>query len=124
MADISVSQSEANELFEQSLSQGEQKAYKDLVDILKENFKSINNSQCSGLIHRAHKNQDGVLEKNGKMYALRSPKAELKGITKVKEKIQRTLDDIAAIPNSEFSTTDEFTKLVEIKQRLELIIKD
>ncbi|WP_316275250.1 hypothetical protein [Bacillus halotolerans] len=122
MASISVSQSEANNVFKQNILEGEEKVYKDLIEILKKNFEGINDSQCSGLIHRAHKNEDGVLRKKGKVYTLRDQKEQINGISKVKEKIQKTLDEISTIPVSEFTTPEEFTELIEIQKNLKKII--
>lgn len=129
-ATISVSQSEANTFFLHTLVVGEELLYKDLKGLLENNFPGINANQCSGLIHRAHENDNAVLEKVNKTYRLlptpHSSNSELdnstvtvQGINKVKARIKGLLNEIEKIPVNEFETAEDFILFKEIQSKLQ-----
>lgn len=123
-AQISVSQSAANNFFLNTLVVGEEVSYSKLKVLLETNFPGINANQCSGLIHRAHTNDNAVLEKVSKKYRLRSTSSSssnetVQGIDKVKARIKGLLVEIEKIPANEFETVEEFTRFKAIQSKLQ-----
>lgn len=133
-ATISVPQAEANQVFSNLLIVGEELPYKDLKKMLEANFPGINANQVSGLVHRAHANEDGVLEKVGKNYRIRSltntPNTQgdhqpltIQGIDKVKVRIRGLLSEVEKTPASEFETIDDFIEFKKIRSELKKLSK-
>ncbi|GAB6928290.1 hypothetical protein JCM10914A_22730 [Paenibacillus sp. JCM 10914] len=123
-AKISVSQEEGNQVLQAQLNIGEQKEYRDLVQILETAFPNINSNQCSGIINRAHTKDNGVLVKNGKLYSLRTKQSpQNNGIYKVKEKINALIKEIDQIPVSEFQTASDFEDFKTIRNSLHALLK-
>lgn len=86
--------------------------------------------QCSGLIHKAHENDDAALDKVNKTYRLLSvsnnSNSELEnstvtvqGIDKVKTCIKGLLNEIEKIPVNEFETAEDFILFKEIQSKLQ-----
>jgi|GEM_PF-3756973 len=124
MDKVSVRTEDALKVFKERLKQGEQKKHKDLSAILKDEFKGINDSQCAGIIYRAHANQDAILKKEGSYYRLLTDEEKpetAEGLDLVKEKLDQFIEDIESIPASQFKTYDTFSKYKELLERLQQI---
>lgn len=63
MAHITVTKNDAIELFKNNMVLEEHYTFNELSNLLKENFKGINQSQISGLIHRLSSGKSSYLSK-------------------------------------------------------------
>ena len=124
MTVISVSQNDANNLLQNELESDKKYTYHEIKEVLKKVFESINNNQCSGLIHRAHSKTDGVLVKIDKYYQLRATAtATNNGLEEAKRILEDALREIELIPIKHFKTTEQFNELIQLKEKLNKLIK-
>lgn len=122
---ISVPQTEANKVITNSLKTSDRKVFGELVEILKEKFKGITDTQCHGIIYRAYSKKDAVLVKEGKHYRLKTKKDEEilpVGLDKIRKIIQKAINDIDNIAAGEFATPDDFETYKKIKENLNKLI--
>src|SRR5699024_9237242 len=94
---IRVNSEDAFEYLSKTLKQGEKKKHRDLIDVLKKGFKGIGESQCAGIIYRAHTNQNAVLKKEGSNYMLLTEEEKhntAEGLDLVREKFNQFMEEI------------------------------
>ncbi|MEC2463551.1 hypothetical protein P9X10_01370 [Bacillus cereus] len=121
---ITVTQVEGFKCLKENLNHDRQYEYRQIREVLKENFTGINNDQCSSLIHRAHKHKDGVLVKEDKNYYLRSStKESFGGLDRAKHMLEETIKEIEKIPTSEIKTVEEFKGLHEFLSKLKSLVE-
>lgn len=119
---IRVNSDDAFEYLSKALKQGEKKKHRELIDILKKGFEGIGESQCAGIIYRAHTNKNAILKKEGSNYMLRTEEDKTaEGLDLVREKIDQFIEEIENIPASQFKTYDTFSKYKELLERLQQI---
>lgn len=121
---IRVNSEDAFEYLSKTLKQGEKKKHRELIDVLKQGFEGIGESQCAGIIYRAHTNQNAVLKKEGSNYMLLTEEEKHKtaeGLDLVREKFNQFMEEIEQIPASQFKTYDSFSKYKELLERFNQI---
>lgn len=124
MSKNSISQSDANAFLQTRLTSGEKYTYREIKEALAEGFEGINDNQCSGLIHRAHSKVNGVLVKVDKHYQLRATVTPAgNGVEAAKRIIEEALREIELIPVKDFQTADEFNELIDMKDKLNALLK-
>ncbi|AOZ94849.1 hypothetical protein [Paenibacillus crassostreae] len=124
MKGISVSQSSANIVLQQKLDPAKQYTFQEIKDVLATEFNGINDNQCSGLIHRSHSKTDGVLVKSDKYYQLRATATTTNnGLEEAKSILKDALREIELIPNKQIKTAEQFNELIELKRKLNELIK-
>jgi hypothetical protein len=124
MAIISVPQADANNSLQNHLEAGRKYTFNEVKGVLQQAFEGINDNQCSGLIHRAHSKTDGVLVKVDKQYQLRATAtAANNGLEEAKRILEDALREIELIPVKHFKTAEQFSQLIELKEKLNKLIK-
>lgn len=119
---ISVSSADAFRTLSEKLELGEQYKFRDIKQVLFDNFEGINKDQCSSLIHRAHSSKNGVLVKDGKFYSLRIIKQLTNGLEKAKYILEEALKQIEGIPANEVKTVEQFKELNKIRETINLLV--
>lgn len=118
---ISVSTEEGFGALLKNMEQGELKKHGDLAEMLKQEFEGINDSQCSGIIYRAHANQNAVLKKDGSDYRLLTEEEKqqvVDGLDEVQEKLSRLIEEAEKIPASRLSSYEGFKRFTDLLEHL------
>jgi len=114
---ISVSTEEGFSALLKNMEQGDYKKHRELAEILKQEFEEINDSQCAGIIYRAHANQNAILKKEGSDYRLLTEEEQQQvkdGLEEVQEKLGRLIEEAEKIPASRLSDYESFKRYSDL----------